>query len=60
MRGTVGNGPVIRITADRGSVSVRKEGTAPSGRIPSPPEPPEPPRPPKAPGAPNPPGAVKL
>jgi DUF4097 and DUF4098 domain-containing protein YvlB len=60
MRGTVGNGPVIRITADRGSVSVRKEGTPPSGRIPQPPEPPEPPRPPKAPGAPNPPGAVKL
>ena len=60
MRGTVGNGPVIRITADRGSVSVRKEGTPPSGQIPRSPEPPEPPRPPKAPGAPNPPGAVKL
>lgn len=30
LKGTVGTGPMIRITADRGSVSVRKEGTAPS------------------------------
>lgn len=30
LKGTVGSGPMIRITADRGSVSVRKEGTAPS------------------------------
>ncbi len=31
LKGTVGKGPMIRITADRGSVSVRKEGAAPSG-----------------------------
>jgi DUF4097 and DUF4098 domain-containing protein YvlB len=30
LRGSVGSGPMIRITADRGSVSVRKEGAAPS------------------------------
>ena len=30
LKGTVGSGPMIRITADRGSVSVRKEGSAPS------------------------------
>jgi len=30
LKGTVGTGPMIRITADRGSVSVRKEGTPPS------------------------------
>ncbi len=32
LKGSVGSGPMIRITADRGSVSVRKEGTAPSER----------------------------
>ncbi|HLK47414.1 MAG TPA: DUF4097 family beta strand repeat-containing protein [Bryobacteraceae bacterium] len=30
LNGSVGAGPMIRITADRGSVSVRKEGAAPS------------------------------
>jgi DUF4097 and DUF4098 domain-containing protein YvlB len=30
LKGSIGTGPMIRITADRGSVSVRKEGTAPS------------------------------
>lgn len=30
LKGTVGSGPMIRITADRGSVSVRKEGAASS------------------------------
>lgn len=29
LRGSVGSGPMIRITADRGSVNVRKEGAAP-------------------------------
>ena len=32
LKGSVGGGPLIRITADRGSVSVRKQGTAPSDR----------------------------
>jgi autotransporter translocation and assembly factor TamB len=57
LKGTVGEGPVIRITAARGSVSVRKEGTAPSGRMPEPPRPPAPPKPPKAPAPPPPPPA---
>ena len=45
LKGKVGDGPIIRLTASRGSVSVRKEGTLPSA--------PEPPRPPKAPKAPK-------
>jgi hypothetical protein len=50
LKGAVGNGPVIRITADRGSVSVRKDGTQPSVQIPAPPKaPPAPPAPPAAP-----------
>ena len=61
LKGTVGEGPVIRITAARGSVSVRKEGAAASGRIPEPPRPPAPPKPPKAPAPPPPaPGPVNL
>ena len=32
LRGNIGNGPMIRITSDRGSVSVRKEGPAPPER----------------------------
>jgi hypothetical protein len=44
LRGKVGDGPIIRLTASRGSVSVRKEGT-----LPSPPEPPGPPKAPKGP-----------
>lgn len=44
LTGKVGNGPNLRLTANRGWISVRKEGTAPS--VPSePPEPPDPPRP---------------
>ncbi len=30
LKGKVGDGPTIRLTASRGSVSVRKEGTLPS------------------------------
>ena len=30
IKGQVGNGPTIHITTERGSISVRKEGTAPS------------------------------
>ena len=44
LKGKVGDGPTIRLTASRGSVSVRKEGTLPSA-----PEPAAPPKPPKAP-----------
>ena len=44
LKGKVGGGPTIHLTASRGSVSVRKEGT-----LPSVPEPATPPKPPKAP-----------
>jgi DUF4097 and DUF4098 domain-containing protein YvlB len=39
LKGKVGDGPTVRLTANRGSVSVRKEGAAPS-EIPPPPGPP--------------------
>jgi len=42
LKGKVGDGPTIRLTASRGSVSVRKEGTLPSDPAP-------PAKPPKAP-----------
>jgi len=35
LKGKAGDGPTIRLTASRGSISVRKEGTLPS-EIPSP------------------------
>jgi DUF4097 and DUF4098 domain-containing protein YvlB len=50
LKGSMGNGPVIRLTAAHGSVAVRKEGTTPSAA-----EPPRPPALPKAPAAPAPP-----
>jgi hypothetical protein len=37
LRGKVGDGPTIRLTTSRGSVSVRKEGTLPSTPEPAPP-----------------------
>ena len=49
LKGKAGDGPTIRLTASRGSVSVRKEGTQPS-QIPPPPGKPE-----KAPRFPKPP-----
>jgi DUF4097 and DUF4098 domain-containing protein YvlB len=57
LKGTVGSGPVIRITAARGSVAVRKEGTEPSARTPPAPRPPALPSPPNAPAPPPPPPA---
>ncbi len=49
LKGKVGSGPAIRIVANRGSVAVRREGTAPS-EIPdaedAPAKPPKPPKPP--------------
>jgi DUF4097 and DUF4098 domain-containing protein YvlB len=51
LKGKVGEGPTLRLTANHGSVSVRKEGTLPSaippppgggGKIPKPPSPPKP------------------
>jgi hypothetical protein len=45
LKGKVGEGPVIRLTANRGWVSVRKEGSLPSA--------PEQPKPPKEPPAPK-------
>ncbi len=48
LKGNVGNGPTIHLTADRGSVSVRKEGMPPSSvtppNLPTPPKPPKPPK----------------
>jgi hypothetical protein len=44
LKGKVGEGPTIHLTASRGSVSVRKEGTLPSASDPA-----APPQPPKAP-----------
>jgi DUF4097 and DUF4098 domain-containing protein YvlB len=50
LKGRVGDGPAIRITANRGSVSVRREGMpasdipdVPPGKMPKPPLPPKPP-----------------
>ena len=45
LKGKVGGGPTIHLTASRGSVSVRKEGTLPSTSEPA--APPKPPKPPK-------------
>lgn len=50
LKGRVGDGPAIRLTANHGSVSVRREGTAPS-EIPPPPKPGRPPRAPQPPDA---------
>ena len=52
LKGKSGDGPSIRITATRGSVSVRKEGAIPS-EIPVPIAPPAPARPPKTPKPPR-------
>jgi DUF4097 and DUF4098 domain-containing protein YvlB len=54
LKGRVGDGPNIKLTANRGWISVRKEGTAPSEVLPDgpgdgEPHPPMPPKPPKAP-----------
>ena len=51
LKGKVGEGPNIKITANRGSIEVRREGTEPSEVLPDTPKgptPPEPPRPPKS------------
>ena len=48
LKGSVGVGPLIRITADRGSVNVRKEGTPPRDDDVAAPAVPNPPTPPKA------------
>jgi hypothetical protein len=50
LKGRVGDGPTIRLTANHGSVSVRKEGNTPS-EIPAPPKPARPPRVPPPPDA---------
>jgi hypothetical protein len=54
LKGTVGDGPSIKLTANRGWISVRKEGTLPSEVLPDTPSdrgprPPMPPKPPKSP-----------
>ena len=55
LKGTVGDGPVIKLTANRGWISVRKEGPLPSEVLPDTPgdRGPRPPMPPKAPKAPK-------
>jgi DUF4097 and DUF4098 domain-containing protein YvlB len=55
LKGRVGDGPNIKLTANRGWISVRKEGTAPSEVLPDGPGDgePHPPMPPKAPKAPK-------
>jgi hypothetical protein len=47
LKGKSGDGPMIKLTASRGWISVRKEGTEPSEVLP------DAPRPPKAPKAPR-------
>jgi len=49
LKGKVGDGPSIRLTSDRGTISVRREGAAPNP--PAPPERPRDPRPPVPPPA---------
>ena len=46
LKGKVGDGPTIRLTSDRGTISVRREGAPPS--TPEPPRPAVPPVPPKS------------
>jgi DUF4097 and DUF4098 domain-containing protein YvlB len=41
VRGSVGDGPAVHVTAHRGSIEVRKEGTEPDGDVPAPPKPPK-------------------
>jgi len=52
LKGKVGDGPQVRLTATHGSVEVRKEGT-PASRLPEPPRPPTAPKPPKPPSLPK-------
>jgi hypothetical protein len=54
LKGKVGDGPIIKLTANRGWIPVRKEGTLPSEVLPDTPgdggpRPPMPPKPPKSP-----------
>ena len=49
LAGKVGDGPTLKLTANRGSISVRREGVEPSEALPEPPESPAPPAPPKSP-----------
>jgi hypothetical protein len=57
LKGKVGDGPSIRLTANRGSVAVRREGTLPSE---IPPPPPGSGKVPKPPRAPQPPSEIKM
>jgi DUF4097 and DUF4098 domain-containing protein YvlB len=49
LRGKSGDGPTIKLTANRGWISVRKEGTVPSEALPDAPNEPRAPKAPKAP-----------
>ena len=49
LKGKVGDGPTLKITSNRGSISVRREGVEPSEVLPDTPKGPMPPQPPKTP-----------
>lgn len=44
LKGSVGDGPAVHLTAHRGTIEVRKEGVAPSGDDDTPPQPPKAPK----------------
>jgi DUF4097 and DUF4098 domain-containing protein YvlB len=62
LKGRVGDGPNIKLTANRGWISVRKEGTMPSEVLPDTPKngKPHPPMPPRAPKVLKAPGEIKM
>ena len=60
LKGRVGDGPNIKLTANRGWISVRKEGTMPSEVLPDTPKNGRPPMPPRAPKVLKAPGEIKM
>jgi hypothetical protein len=62
LKGRVGDGPNIKLTANRGWISVRKEGTLPSEVLPDTPRngDPRPPTPPRAPKVLKAPSEIKM
>ena len=44
LSGKVGDGPVLKLTANRGAVTVRREGAIPEGEAPEAPNPPKAPK----------------
>jgi DUF4097 and DUF4098 domain-containing protein YvlB len=60
IRGNVGDGPAVHLTARRGSIQVRKEGQAPSEEFSDEQQAPKPPKPPNPPKAPKPDSEIKM